>query len=325
MTNILINEKKYSILDFPSEKEFEEAVIANYKYLFGKDTVYIDTKIRIGEKDSYHKTIPDGFLIDFTSKKRPQLYFVENELSSHDAYGHIAEQILRFGTAIKTSQIVIRRKLLEVIKGLTVIKQEIEKLGEEGGFNNIDEIVNHLVDKPIKIVVVIDEATTDLNYSLSELKNTPDVVTMKRFWNGNDIVYYFEPMREEVSELSEETSTSADEFDTIVCSAVQEGYEHAFVNNNAWWEIRLSQKAREQLKYLAIYQKSPIAEIRDVAEIDYIEPYKNSGKYIIYLKNKKKITPIPLDKDKKGVAPQAHRYTTYKKLLRAKKLSELWK
>lgn len=325
MTNILIKGKKYSVLDFESEQEFEEDVIKNYRYLFGKETVYIDTKIRIGKKDSYHKTIPDGYLIDFSSSKRPQLYFVENELAHHDAYGHIAEQILRFSTAIKTRPIEIRKKLLEKIKDDKELVNEIVEFGSSSGFNNIDELVNYLVDNPIKIVVVINEITTDLNWSLRELRNTPDVVSMQRFWDGNEMVYLYEPMREEFSEIEEDISLDADAYDTIVCSAYGDGFKHAYVDNDAWWEIRLSQKAREQLKYLAIYEKTPIAEIKHVAEIDKIEPYKNSGKYIIYLKNKKKITPIPLDKDKKGVAPQAHRYTTYEKLLRAKKLSELWK
>ncbi|MGC9781307.1 MAG: hypothetical protein HZR80_18845 [Candidatus Heimdallarchaeota archaeon] len=325
MTNILINGKKFSILDFESEKEFEEAVIANSRYLFGNDTVYIDTKMRIGEKKSYHKTIPDGYLIDFTSKKRPQLYFVENKLSSHDAYSHIAEQILRFSTAIKTSQIEIRKKLIERIKKITDIKNEIEKFGLEGGFNNIDEIINYLVDNKIKIVVVIDEVTYDLNLSLAELRSSPDVVTIKRYWHKDEIIYLYDPMREEISDLEEDELDSAEEFDTIVCSALEEGFEYAYVERDAWWEIRLSQKAREKLKYLAIYIKSPIAEISHYAEIDKIEPYQNSGKYILHLKNKQIIDPIPLDKNNRtGVAPQAHRYTTFAKLMKAKKLSDLW-
>ncbi len=116
MANILIDNKKFSFLDFDSENEFEKTVIANSRYLFGQDSIYIDVKRRFGNKDSYHKGIPDGYLIDFSSKKQPQLYFVENELSSHDVYSHISEQLLRFNTSIKTSQNQIRKKLLEVIK-----------------------------------------------------------------------------------------------------------------------------------------------------------------------------------------------------------------
>jgi len=65
--------------------------------------------------------------------------------------------------------------------------------------------------------------------------------------------------------------------------------------------------------------------VRHYATIDRIEPYKDSGKFIVHLKNKKTIQPIKLDRGKKGVAPQSSRFTTLNKLLSAKKLSDLWK
>ena len=37
MTNILMNNKRYDLLDFESEDEFEKAVVDNSKLLFGKD------------------------------------------------------------------------------------------------------------------------------------------------------------------------------------------------------------------------------------------------------------------------------------------------
>jgi hypothetical protein len=55
-----------------------------------------------------------------------------------------------------------------------------------------------------------------------------------------------------------------------------------------------------------------------------IQPYKNTGKYIVSVEGKKRIGPIKLDKDKKGVAPQSSRYSTYEKLTSANKISELW-
>jgi hypothetical protein len=324
MTNILFKDKKFDLLDFDSEKEFEGKVVENCKYLFGRDTVYIDIKKRIGQKDSYHKTIPDGYLIDFSSKKRPLLYFVENELSSHDAYGHIAEQLLRFSTSIKTSPKQIRIKLLEAINDNPQLSKEIDRYLNKADFNNVDQLINYLVDNQIKIVLVINEETTDLNLSLGELRNKPDVVIFQRFSNGKEVLYSYEPMREELSEIEASKDIDVDDIDTIVCPAREDGFKHAYIDNDAWWAIRISQKMRDQIRYLAMYEKSPVSAVRNVAEIDKIEPYKDSGKFIVYLKKKKKISPIELDKGKKGVAPQAPRYTNYEKLLRAKKLSELW-
>jgi hypothetical protein len=328
MANIILDDKKFRLLDFDSEDEFEKAVIANSNYLFGKDSIYIDVKKRFGNKDSYHKGIPDGYLIDFSSKKQPQLYFVENELSSHDVYSHISEQLLRFNTSIKTSQNQIRKKLLEVIKADNVLVKNIEASLRGTPFSNIDELMNFMIDKGIKIVVVIDEATADLNDSLDVFRERPDVVTMKRYIHKKEIAYIYEPMREELEDietLKRSTKKDTADFDTIVCPAFEDGFKRAYMDNDAWWAIRISQKAREQLKYLAIYEKLPVAAVRHYAEIDRIEPYKDSGKFIVYLKNKKKIRQIELDRGKKGVAPQAPRFTTLNKLLKSKKISELWK
>ena len=41
---------------------------------------------------------------------------------------------------------------------------------------------------------------------------------------------------------------------------------------------------------------------RHVAEITKIELYKNSGKFIVYLEDKKKIGPIELDKGHTSIA-----------------------
>ena len=65
MANILINNKRFDLLDFEDEKELEKAVIDNRKSLFGKDIVYIDAKKRIGKHNSYNKGVPDGYLLDF--------------------------------------------------------------------------------------------------------------------------------------------------------------------------------------------------------------------------------------------------------------------
>ncbi len=321
-----MSNKKYCFLDFDSEEDFEKAVIDNCKYVFGKDTIYIDIKRRVGKESSYNKGVPDGYLIDFTSKKQPQLYFVECELSTHDIYSHISEQLLRFNTVIKTSQNQIRTKLLDAIKSNSRLEREINNYLKKTPFSNVDELMNFLIDQKIKIVLVIDEATTDLNDALDVFKDRPDVVTMKRYNHDNEIAYIYEPMREELQDLEINSKKSYGEldFDTVVCPAFEDGFKNAYINKDSWWAIRLSQEAREQLKYLAIYEKSPAAVVRHHAEIDGIEPYKDSGKFIVYLKNKKEIPPIELDKGKKGVAPQSPRYTTLNILLTAKKISDLW-
>jgi len=325
MARIIIGNKEYSLFDFDNEAEFEKAVIENQKYLFGKDSVYVDVKRRIGRDE--HRGIPDAFLIDFYNTKRPQLYIVENEIASHDVYSNITEQIARFGTSIVSSANQIRNVLIKAIETEPETKREIERYLPQTIFKNIAELMIFLTEKnDIKIVVAINEVTADLNLAFKIFKNPPDIVLLQRYMSGNDISYYYEPMRDEIEDIeTAKTKTGeAVDFDTVVCAAFEEGFKHAYMQNNSWWQIRLSQQAREKLKYLAIYEKAPVAHISHYAEIERIEPYKDSGKYILYLKNKKTVKPIRLGTGKRGEAPQAPRYTTLKKLLSARTITELW-
>ena len=324
MARIILQNKEYILNDFNREDELEKAVIENKRYIFGKDSVYIDVKKRIGKEN--HKSIPDAFLIDFYDSKKPQLYIVENEIASHDVYSHIAEQIARFATSVISSGIQVRQMLLEEISKNPDLTKEIKNQLNNTDFKTITDLLLYLVEQNIiKIVIVINENSEDLNLVLKIFKNQPDVVILQRYICAGDILYYYEPMREEIEDIEIEKAKTGNavEFDTVVCAAFEDGFNRAYIESKAWWAIRLSQEAREKLKYLAIYEKAPKAEISNYAEIDRIEPYKDKGKYILYLKNQKKIPPIKLNVGK-GEAPQSPRYTTLKKLLSAKFINELW-
>ncbi|MBI2124108.1 MAG: hypothetical protein HYU04_02645 [Candidatus Wildermuthbacteria bacterium] len=324
MARIIVKNNEYSLYDFDNEVEFEKAVIENQKYLFGKDSVYVDVKRLIGQGN--HRGIPDAFLIDFYDSKKPQLYIVENEIASHDAYSNITEQVARFGASAISSANQIRNVLIKAIEGEAKTKKEIESYLPQTVFKTVTELVLFLTESDIKIVVAINEVTADLNLAFNIFRKRPDLVLLQRYISEDEILYFYEPMRDEIEDIEiEKTKTGeAVSFDTVVCAAFEDGFKHAYIENNAWWAIRLSQEAREKLKYLAIYEKAPIAHVSHYAEIDRIEPYKDTGKYILYLKNKKTVKPIKLGTGKRGEAPQAPRYTTLGKLLNAETISELW-
>ncbi len=324
MARLILKNKEYTLFDFDNENELEKAVLENQQALFGKDSVYIDIKKLIGK--NRHRGIPDAFLIDFYDSQKPQLYIVENELSSHSVYSHITEQIARFSTSAITSNVQIREILISAINKDKSLLKIFEKYLSNISFKTVTELMLYLTEHQIKIVVVINEITSDLNDAFKIFHSPPDVVLLQRYKSGQEVLYYYEPMREEIEDIEQQKKRigKAVEFDTVVCAAFEEGFKHAYIKNNAWWSIRLSQQAREKLKYLAIYEKLPVAHISHYAEIDHIEPYKDSGKYILYLKNKKTIKPIKLGKGKKGEAPQAPRYTTLDKLLKSKSVYQLW-
>ncbi len=324
-----MNGDEYVEYGFENESEFEKSVIENCKFLFGPNSIYIDIKRRIGNSKSYNKGIPDGYVIDFSNNSSPQLYFVENELSSHDIYSHISEQIARFNTMIVTSKRDIRDILLHEVKRDSSLNQALLEKIRGSRFENLDQLMIELTERTnIKILVVIDEIEDDLRQTLSSFKNQPDVILLQRFIKNGKIAYCFEPLTQVIPQqilLKNSVKSEkplGEDFDTIVCPAYEEGFQRAYIGQSAWWAVRISAVAREKLKYLAIYQKAPISAVQNVAEIVRIEPFEDSGKYKVYLKNKKTIQPIKMDKP--GAAPQGPRFTTFQRLLTSKKLSDLW-
>ena len=324
----MIGDKPFEETAFDDEEELRIAAVKNKKNIFGDDVVYIDYKRKVGAKGSRISGIPDGFLIDFSNPENPQLFYVEYELESHDLYEHIGPQIMKFYGSFESGAKELRDKLIKVIKENSNLKKEIETRLENALFDNVDALLNHLMDGNLGIIVVIDEQTEDLNSLLKKLAQKPDVVVFNKYQHNNKVIYQYIPFKEGITESKvkkERKKTKFKEIDTIVCPAREEGFKHAFINKNAWWAVRISPTLISQLKYIAMYETHPVSEIKWGAKIKRVEPYKDTGKYIIYVEDKKRIHPIKLDKGgRRGIAPQAPRYTIYKKLVSAKKMSDLW-
>jgi hypothetical protein len=83
------------------------------------------------------------------------------------------------------------------------------------------------------------------------------------------------------------------EFDTIVCPAHKDGFDKEFLGRNRWYAIRVSRNVIPRLKYIALYLTSPSCQITHFGRIRAIKPWRDSGKYIVLLKEKPKhIGPI---------------------------------
>ena len=112
--------------------------------------------------------------------------------------------------------------------------------------------------------------------------------------------------------------------DTIVVPAHQEGFDKAFIGEKAWWAIRIAAKHRDKLKWIAVYQVTPICAVTYVAQIAQIEPFGDEGKYkLLFTGPPTKLNqPIPFA-DAPAGAMQGSRYTSYEKLLAAKTVKDL--
>lgn len=324
MEKLLHNNTIYTYYEYLTEKEFEQKIVEHSCHIFGEDSIYIDIKKRIGDSII---TIPDGYLIDFSFHADPRLYIIENELSSHDPYKHIGSQILKFAISYKASGRKIKTFLLDhlIEQGL---QAKVEDYLQNTGYRNIDNFLESIIfEKPVAAIVVIDRSTPELENVLSQLTIDTDIIEFQTFTQGTDCIHKFTPFNSDIRDISGSTTTTLrpEELNTIVVPAREEGFENEFLANNRWYAIRIHASMIDKLKYIATYQVSPISAITYYAEIASIEKWQDTNKYIVYFKDApKKITPIPFDKDKKGIAPQSPRYTSLDRLLKAKKLSQVF-
>lgn len=328
MERIVSGNDIYYLKEYQLEKDFEQDVVANYRHIFGNDTIYIDIKKKIGDNIV---TIPDGYLLDFTFSNTPRLYIIENELSVHDAYKHIGTQLLKFAVSYKQSRLKIKQYILDYLSKSPTNMTFIESKASEMGYRNIDAMLESMIYRDtVDAIVIIDYSSAELENVLSHLSMKIDIIEFKAYENGaGNRLYKFIPFNNEVKEFvaarSGAKNVSPEDIDTIVVPAQEEGFQSAFIESNAWWQIRISVSMLDKIKYIAAYRTAPVSAITHVAEVDRIERYKDTNKYILYFKESAKAIPhIELDKDKKGVAPQASRYTNYARLMSATKLSEVF-
>lgn len=154
---VITNNGQYRLYKYASEKELEEFVVDHAQILFGKDTVYFDTKKKISSKAGT-SAIPDGYLID---TERNKLHIIEVELSSHDIVGHIMNQVFRFEMAMGNE--ASRKELLACLsKDMNRKKLDFGKIRPDFGVfiiidsisDKLGEVVKSLSAKGIEVTAI---------------------------------------------------------------------------------------------------------------------------------------------------------------------------
>ena len=326
MDKISYKGKVFSYYEYANEKSFEKDVIEHAEEIFGSKSVYIDIKKMI--KDGNIITIPDGYLIDFSFENDPRLYIIENELAVHDTFRHIGQQLLRFAISYKGSGRAIKKFLIDEINEDSTKLKIVEKGLLKANYKNIDAFFEGIIfEKEIRAIVIIDMSTPDLEKVVNQLTMKIDILEFQKFISGNEVIYKFTPFMEEIRDISDNKGKKIDpqELDTIVVPANVEGFNETFLGENSWYSIRISSSMIDSIKYIAGYQTSPISAITHYAEVSRIEKYKDTGKYILYFKEAAtEIGPIKLVTGGLVKAPQAPRYTTFEKLIKAKTLDDVF-
>lgn len=315
----------YKLYKYEYESEFESVIFENANTIFGKDGIYFNIKKLIG-KPKKGAAIPDGYYLDLTFHNDPKLYLVEVELQKHDVYGHIGDQILRFGISSETDKYRMKSFLLDNISHDESKKSKLNDFFNKSKYNNTSELLDRVIfDNKPTAIIVIDHVTDELNNVLSQLARPPEVIEVQTYFCGDKKLHRFTPFKDDViADLPD--NEDADELDTIVVPARDDGFNEEFITNNRWYAIRISSVMLDKIKYIAAYQVAPISGITHISEVDRIEKYKDTNKYIIYFKpnTTRKINKVALG-NKKGQAPQAPRYSSFDIITNAQSLDDLWK
>jgi hypothetical protein len=324
----------YTSTSYRSEADLESAILKVQADLFGPNRIYLDIKKKIGTKGD-QRNIPDGYLIDLNGAK-PRLYVVENELASHDPLRHVAVQLLEFSLAYSSERRIIKTILFTALEGYTAAKQRCENYAKARHYRNLDHMLEEMVfDAPFAALVIIDEMSDRLETVLAEkFRFGVEVLELARYANDKgDHIYQFEPFLAGISEdlavpeASPDTEKPLDveEVDTLVVPAQAEGFQETFLGEDRWHAIRIHGTMRPQIKYIAAYQIRPISAITHIASVDSIEPWGDTGKFVVnFSEPAHEITHIKLVPNGRVKALQNIRYTTLKRLEAAKTLDEVW-
>lgn len=151
----------------------------------------------------------------------------------------------------------------------------------------------------------------EMQVFLSEIYQTLPLVGLRAFEVPKAVI---EPTKEKIKE----------EKNTIVVPAQEEGFNRVFIDSQSWYAIRISGGMLDNVKYIAGYQTAPISAITHYAEVKSIEPYGEEGKYKLNFVGKAIKLENEIKFDLPKGAMQGPRYTNVDKLLKAKKMSELF-
>ena len=320
-------EASYHLEPFEKEADLESAIREVSPVLFGPDRIYLEVKKLIGIKGKT-QNIPDAYLVDLSSPKQPLLWVVENELASHDPLRHIAVQILQMSLSFQSTP----QKVKTIIKGALEKEssgwERCEEYAKANGFQNIDYLLEELIYRgEFGALVIIDELHDELETLLvSRFKFGVEVLTLNRYRSeGGERLYDFEPFLLDVALTPDATgkdsapgkTVDTSDIDTVVVPAQEEGFNETFLGENRWYKVRLHSSMIPKIKHIAVYQVAPVSAITYVAPVESIEPWQNSGKYVLNLSEPARKLPQQIKFVPKGKvkALQNLRYTSYERLI----------
>lgn len=330
------SQKQFHPWPFDKERELEITIAEVQATLFGESRFYLDVKKLIGERGRT-QNIPDGYLLDLSSPKRPVLYLVEVELAKHDPLRHIAQQLLNFSLSFQSTPQKMKGILRETLQKSPDVLASCDSYATKNGFSNIDYLLEQMIypENAFNALLIIDELEEELESIVRRSLRFPvETLEVQRFRSSDgDTVYQFEPFLydlsiQDVTLAPDSGNTPAidpEDIDTLVVPAREGGFKETFLGENMWRAVRIHSSMLAKIQYLATYQVAPESAITHIAEVARIEPWKDTGKYALYFNGPaRKIGPLKLVPGGRITAPQAGRYTSLARLEKAKTLDDVF-
>jgi hypothetical protein len=270
-------DRQYFDWPFDKEAQVEAAIQESRAQLFGDSRIYMDVKRLIGQAGKT-RNIPDGYLLDFSSRSKPVLYLVDVELATHDPLRHVAQQLLEFSLSFKKTSQKMKAILRDTLQKSTATLAQCEDYASTNGFSNIDYLLEQMIypDDAFRALVIIDELEEELNRILRlSLRFPVEILTIACFKdNDSNVLYQFDPFLYDLSiqsntvvaDVGNTPAIDPSEIDTIVVPAREEGFRETFIGENMWRAIRIHQSMIPKIRYIATYQVAPESAITHIAE-----------------------------------------------------------
>lgn len=137
-------------------KDFHPIIKKFSKEIFGDNTAFIDINPKLISEAGIGSK-PDGFVIDPTTAK---LYVVEIELSEHNPYKHINDQLTRFINGLEN--LATKNKLVEALFDEIDSDRALKWFFEDKVKENLHKWLSKLLGQPPTIAVIIEKKTDDV-------------------------------------------------------------------------------------------------------------------------------------------------------------------
>lgn len=188
------------------EDRMEEMIQSESKQLFGQDAFYLPLKRSVGDRTG--KSIPDGYLIDLSDMNDPGFYIVEVETSDHDVFEHIYPQVTQHINYFDKSKDKIRDEIANFILQRKDMASLIEARIGGSGYRNLDNLLDHLVVKGSKsVLIIIDEPSEELKEvvekNIEKFTDYIKVIQFKVYKSADgqeEFAFRFEPFVEQSEE-----------------------------------------------------------------------------------------------------------------------------